>query len=211
MMDAFTKKPQPASEPRAATPARRPSREEAEAAVRTLIAWAGDDPARASLKDTPARVAKAYEELYEGYRLDAAEVLGRTFEDEGVYDDLVVVRDIPFYSHCEHHMMPVIGKAHIAYYPSDKVAGLSKLARVLDIFARRLQSQERMTAQVVAAIDEALKPRGLAIMVEAEHHCVTHRGAKAHGASTVTTQFTGAFRDDPAEQMRFLTLVRSGQ
>jgi GTP cyclohydrolase I len=154
---------------------------------------------------------RSYEELYSGYREDAAEVLGRTFEDEGVYEDLVVVRDIPFYSHCEHHMMPVTGKAHIAYYPSDKVAGLSKFARVLDIFARRLQSQERLTAEVVTAIDDALKPRGLAIMLEAEHHCVTHRGAKAHGASTVTTQFTGAFRDDPTEQVRFLTLVKGGQ
>jgi GTP cyclohydrolase I len=210
-MDAFTRKPPAAAEARPAAPVDRPSREQAEAAVRTLIAWAGDDPGRPGLKDTPNRVVRSYEELYSGYREDAAEVLGRTFEDEGVYDDLVVVRDIPFYSHCEHHMMPVTGKAHIAYYPSDKVAGLSKFARVLDIFARRLQSQERLTAEVVTAIDDALKPRGLAIMLEAEHHCVTHRGAKAHGASTVTTQFTGAFRDDPTEQVRFLTLVKGGQ
>ena len=211
-MDALTNKPaaQPESQPPSA-PVRRPSREEAEEAVRVLIAWVGDDPDRAGLRDTPQRFVGAYEELYEGYGLDPAAVLGRTFEDEGGYDDIVVVRDIPFYSHCEHHMMPFTGRAHIAYYPADKVAGLSKLARVVEIFARRLQTQERLTAEVIGAIDEALKPRGVAIMIEAEHHCVTERGARAHGAKTVTTQFTGAFRDDPAEQMRFMTLVKGGQ
>jgi len=207
-MDAVTRKPET---PEAAAAVRRPTRAEVEQAVRVLIAWIGDNPDRAGVRDTPKRVAAALEELYEGYRLDPAEVLGRTFEEDGGYDDMVLVRDIPFYSHCEHHMMPVTGRAHIAYYPSDKVAGLSKFARVVDIFARRLQTQERMTAEVVGAIDDALHPRGLAIMVEAEHHCVTRRGTRAHGARTTTTQFTGVFRDDPAEQMRFMTLVRGGQ
>ena len=207
-MDAVTRKPET---PEAVAAVRRPSRAEVEQAVRVLIAWIGDNPDRAGVRDTPKRVAAALEELYEGYRLDPAEVLGRTFEEDGGYDDMVLVRDIPFYSHCEHHMMPVTGRAHIAYYPSDKVAGLSKFARVVDIFARRLQTQERMTAEVVGAIDDALHPRGLAIMVEAEHHCVTRRGTRAHGARTTTTQFTGVFRDDPAEQMRFMTLVRGGQ
>ena len=207
-MDAVTRKPVAVE---ALSPVHRPSRAEVEEAVRVLIAWAGDNPDRDGVKDTPKRVAAAMEELYEGYRLDPAEVLQRTFDEDGGYDDMVLVKDIPFYSHCEHHMMPVTGKAHIAYYPGDSVVGLSKLARVVDIFARRLQTQERMTAEVVGTIDEALHPRGVAIMVEAEHHCVTRRGTRAHGALTTTTQFTGVFRDDPAEQVRFMTLVRGGQ
>ena len=185
----------------------RPTRAEAERAVRTLIAWAGDDPDREGLRDTPKRVAKAFEDFYAGYRHSAEDALERTFEDLGGYDDIVIVRDIPFYSHCEHHMVPFVGKAHVAYYPGDKVVGLSKLARVVDIFARRLQTQERLTSQMVAAIDETLKPRGIAVMIEAEHQCMTLRGVHKHGASTVTTQFTGVFRDDPAEQQRFLILV----
>ena len=207
-MDAVTRKPVITEAPAAVS---RPSRAEVEEAVRVLIAWAGDNPDRDGVKDTPRRVAAAMEELYEGYRLDPAEVLARTFDEDGGYDDMVLVKDIPVYSHCEHHMMPVTGIAHIAYYPSDKVVGLSKLSRVVDIFARRLQTQERMTAEIVGAIDEVLHPRGVAILVEAEHHCVTRRGARAHGAMTTTTQFTGVFRDDPAEQMRFMTLVRGGQ
>ena len=187
----------------------RPSRKDAEEAVRTLIRWAGDDPSREGLVDTPHRVTSAYKEFYAGYTQDAAEELDRTFEDVGNYDDIVVVRDIPFYSHCEHHMVPFIGKAHVAYYPTDgKVVGLSKLARVVEVFAHRLQTQERLTGDIVAAIDEALKPRGIAVMIEAEHQCMTLRGVKAHGAATVTTQFTGVFRDDPAEQIRFLTLIK---
>ncbi len=209
-MDAFTGKP-PSAKPAATEPVRRPTRDQVEEAVRVLIAWAGDNPDRDGVKDTPARVASAFEELYEGYGLDPAAVLERTFDDDGGYDDIVLVRDIPFYSHCEHHMMPFSGRAHIAYYPGEKVAGLSKLARVVEIFARRLQTQERLTAEVIGALDEALRPRGAAIMIEAEHHCVTHRGVRAHGASTVTTQFTGSFRDDPAEQVRFMTLVKGGQ
>ena len=209
-MDALLKKPAEATE----TPSdavERPSREAVEAAVRTLIAWAGDDPDREGLRDTPRRVAAAFEDFYVGYGQDPARELERTFEDLGSYDDIVVVRDIPFYSHCEHHMVPFVGKAHVAYYPNERVVGLSKLARVVDVFARRLQTQERLTGQVVAAIDETLKPRGVAVMIEAEHQCMTLRGAQKHGASTVTTQFTGIFRDDPAEQQRFITLVKGGR
>jgi GTP cyclohydrolase I len=210
-MDAFTKKTvEPLREFRAEEIVR-PSREEAEAAVRTLIAWAGDDPKRDGLIDTPRRVVEAYEEFYAGYRQKAGEQLDRTFEDIDRYDDIVLVRDIPFSSHCEHHMVPFVGKAHVAYFPTDKVVGLSKLARVVDVFARRLQSQERLTSEIVAAVDEALKPRGVAVMIEAEHQCMTLRGVQKHGASTVTTQFTGIFRDDPTEQLRFMTLVRGGK
>jgi GTP cyclohydrolase I len=206
-MDALTKKPARTG-PTTVAKVQRPSREAAEAAVRTLIAWAGDDPSREGLVDTPRRVLAAYEEFYAGYGQDPAEALERTFEDVGAYDDLVLVRDIPFYSHCEHHMVPFVGKAHIAYFPTESVVGLSKLARVLDVYARRLQTQERLTGDVVSAIDEILKPRGIAVMIEAEHQCMTLRGVHKHGASTVTTQFTGMFRDDPAEQQRFMTLVR---
>ena len=207
-MDALFKKPVVPVPAGAAL--ERPSREEAEAAVRTLIAWAGDNPARPGLVETPERVVDAYEEFYAGYGQSAEEPLDRTFEEIGTYDDVVVVRDIPFDSHCEHHMVPFIGKVHVAYYPTDKVVGLSKLARVVEVFARRLQTQERLTSEIVTAIDEALKPRGIAVMIEAEHQCMTLRGVRAHGASTVTTQFTGAFRDDPAEQIRFMTLVKGG-
>jgi GTP cyclohydrolase I len=209
-MDAFTEKAtqtKPAQETAASS---RPSREEAEAAVRTLIAWAGDNPDRAGLVDTPQRVVAAYEEFFAGYRENAADVLDRTFDDIDRYDDIVLLRDIPFFSHCEHHMVPFVGKAHVAYFPTDAVVGLSKLARVVDVFGRRLQNQECLTSQIVNAVDEALKPRGVAVMIEAEHQCMTLRGAQKHGASTVTTQFTGVFRDDPTEQVRFLTLVRGG-
>ena len=208
-MDALTTKPAKAG-PTIAAKVERPTREAAEAAVRTLIAWAGDDPSREGLVDTPRRVLAAYEEFYAGYTQNPAEALDRTFEDVGDYDDIVLVRDIPFYSHCEHHMVPFVGKGHIAYFPTESVVGLSKLARVLDVYARRLQTQERLTADVVAAIDEILKPRGVAVMIEAEHQCMTLRGVHKHGASTVTTQFTGIFRDDPVEQQRFMSLVRPG-
>ncbi|MDB5650166.1 MAG: folE [Hyphomicrobiales bacterium] len=186
----------------------RPSREEAEAAVRVLLRWAGDNPEREGLLDTPKRVVKAYEELFAGYSQDAGQLLERVFEDVQGYDDMVLVRDIPFASHCEHHMVPFIGKAHIAYYPSEGVVGLSKLARVVEAFARRLQTQETMTAQITDAIDTALKPRGIAVMIEAEHMCMSIRGVQKQGASTVTSQFTGVFRDDPTEQVRFYTMLR---
>lgn len=186
----------------------RPSREEAEAAVRTLIRWAGDNPDREGLLETPKRVAKAYEELFAGYAKDPAEILAKTFQEVSGYDDMVLVKDIPFHTHCEHHMVPFVGVAHIAYFPSEGVVGLSKLARVVDAYARRLQTQETMTAQIVGAIDEALKPRGIAVLIEAEHMCMSMRGIQKQGATTVTTQFTGIFRDDPAEQTRFLSMIR---
>lgn len=186
----------------------RPTREQAEEAVRTLIAWAGDDPTREGVLDTPKRVVKAYEEFYRGYNESPQDVLARTFEDVGGYDDIVIVRDIPFYSHCEHHMVPFTGKAHIGYYPVEGVVGLSKLARVTDVFARRMQTQENLTAQITDAIDDALQPRGVAVLLEAEHMCMSLRGVQKHGVSTITTQFKGVFRDDPNEQTRFLTLVR---
>ena len=189
----------------------RPTREQAEAAVRTLIAWIGDDPAREGVLDTPKRVVKAYEELYRGYNECPVQVLDRTFSETGGYDDLVLVRDIPFYSHCEHHMLPFVGRAHIAYVPIERVVGLSKLARVIDVYARRLQTQEHLTSQIVTAIDEILKPRGVAVMLEAEHMCMSMRGVQKNGVSTITTQFTGVYRDDPAEQVRFISLVRGAQ
>lgn len=187
----------------------RPSREEAEEAVRTLIRWAGDDPTREGLLETPKRVAKAYLQLYAGYEEDPAEVLSKVFEDVEGYGDMVLVRDIPFHSHCEHHMVPFYGKAHIAYFPSKGVVGLSKLARLVDVYARRLQTQETMTAQIVDAIEDALAPRGVAVMIEAEHMCMSMRGVMKSGSSTVTTTFTGAFKDEPAEQVRFFTQLRS--
>jgi GTP cyclohydrolase I len=189
----------------------KPSRAQAEEAVRTLIAYAGDDPAREGVLDTPRRVVDAFEELYRGYRECPVEVLDKTFSETADYDDFVLVRDIPFNSHCEHHMMPFFGKAHVAYRPVDRVVGLSKLARLVDLYARRLQTQEHMTAQIVTAIDEILRPRGVAVMIEAEHMCMSLRGVEKPGALTVTTQFRGSFRDDPNEQVRFITSVRSGQ
>ncbi len=210
-MDALVKSLRPAAvEDVSPTPVHRPSREEAEAAVRTLIAWSGDNPDREGLIDTPKRVVKAFEEFYRGYNERSEDALERTFDEVGGYDDIVLVRDIPFYSHCEHHLVPFIGKAHIAYFPSDGVVGLSKLARVVDIYARRMQTQEHLTTQITSAIDDTLKPRGVAVMLEAEHQCMSLRGIQKPGVSTVTTQFTGAFKDDPAEQVRFMTLIRTG-
>jgi len=189
----------------------RPSRSEAEQAVHTLLAYMGENTAREGLIDTPRRVVEAFDELFQGYRQCPAEVLNRTFGETAGYDDFVLVRDIAFTSHCEHHMMPFYGKAHIAYVPVERVVGLSKLARLVDIFARRLQTQEHLTAQVAAAIDEVLKPRGVAVMIEAEHTCMSVRGVAKHGASTLTTRFTGIFRDNHAEQARFHSMVRSPQ
>jgi GTP cyclohydrolase IA len=198
----------------AAVPApkpRRPSRAEAEAAVRTLISWAGDDPDREGLIDTPRRVARAYEELFAGYREDPNQSLERVFREVSGYQDLVLVRDIAFVSHCEHHMSPFFGKAHIGYYPRDGVVGLSKLARIVDAFARRLQTQEALSAQIIGAIEESLGTRGVAVMLEAEHTCMAMRGVRKPGASTVTTQFSGVFRDDPNEQTRFFNLLRGAR
>ena len=187
----------------------RPSEEEAMAAVRTLIAWAGDDPDREGLKDTPKRVIKAFREFFAGYDEDPREALSRTFEDVGGYDDIVMLRDIEFASHCEHHMVPFIGRCHIAYLPDDRVVGISKLARVLDIFAKRLQTQETMTAQIAHAINEQLAPRGVAVYIEAVHMCMSLRGVEKRNVATITTEFLGAFKDDPALQVRFLELVRT--
>jgi GTP cyclohydrolase I len=195
----------------APTPAKpRPSREQAEAAVRTLIAYAGDDPDREGLLDTPKRVIGAYEEVYQGYRESPAEVLDRTFSETGGYDDFVLVKDISFYSHCEHHMMPFYGKAHVAYMPVERVVGLSKLARLVDVYAHRMQTQEHLNSQVAIAIEEILKPRGVAVMIEAEHMCMSIRGVTKPGAMTVTTHFTGAFRE-AGEQVRFMTMLRGAR
>jgi GTP cyclohydrolase I len=190
---------------------KRPSREEAEAAVRTLILWAGDDPTREGLLDTPRRVTKAYGELFSGYGEDAEDILDRVFEEVEGYSDMVLVKDIPFASHCEHHMVPFVGKAHIGYYPSKGVVGLSKLARVVDVFARRLQTQETMTAQIADAIEASLRPRGIAVLVEAEHMCMSMRGVQKHGSSTMTTQYRGVFKTSPEEQVRFFQMVKAGK
>jgi GTP cyclohydrolase I len=189
----------------ASTP--RPSREEAMEAVRTLIAWAGDNPNREGLKDTPKRVVNAYKEWFRGYDMDPAEELSRVFEDVSGYDDMVILRDIDVESHCEHHIAPFLGTAHVAYLPTDKVVGISKLVKVVEIFAKRLQTQETMTAQIAEAIDEALKPRGSAIMIDAQHQCMSTRGVHHPDVSTITTQFTGEFKTNPALQDRFLKLI----
>jgi GTP cyclohydrolase I len=206
-MDAVVKsllerpQPQPNNLPLA-----RPTREEAEAAVRVLLCWTGDDPEREGLRDTPKRVVKAFEEFFSGYQDDATSVLSRVFEEVHGYDDVVLVRDIPFSSHCEHHMVPFFGM------PSETgVVGLSKLARLVDVYAKRLQTQEALTAQIIGAIDRHLRPRGCAVMLEAQHLCMSMRGVRKHGAETITAQFTGIFRDDPAEQARFLTLLRGSK
>jgi len=190
----------------AATP--RPTREEAEDAVRTLIAWAGEDPAREGLVDTPRRVVKAYEEMFGGYRERPGDALSRVFTEVEGYADIVLVRDIPFYSHCEHHLAPFFGKAHIGYYPRGGAVGLSKLARLVEIFARRMQTQEAMTSLIVNSIDKHLKPRGVGVLIEAEHTCMAMRGVKKQGSSTVTTLFTGVFRDSADEQARFFNMLR---
>lgn len=187
----------------------RPTQAEAEEAVRVLLRWAGDNPEREGLLDTPRRVAAAYGELFSGYAQEPEDVLGTTFEEVGGYDDIVLVRDIPFFSHCEHHMVPIVGKAHIAYLPNGRVLGLSKIARVVEIFGRRLQTQENMTAQISGAIDGILKPRGVAVMIDAEHMCMSMRGVQKQGSSTLTSSFTGEFKTNPAEQVRFMTMVRS--
>ena len=188
----------------------RPTREEAEAAVRTLIAWAGEDPDREGLIETPRRVVRAYEELFSGYRERPGEVLAKVFTEIEGYSDLVVVRDIPFYSHCERHLAPFFGKAHIGYYPTSGAVGLSKLARLVDIFARRMQTQEAMTSLIVKEIERRLKPRGVAALIEAEHTCMAMRGVRKLGSSTVTSEFTGVFRDNAAEQARFLRSLSQG-
>ncbi len=185
----------------------RPTPEEAMDAVRTLIAWAGDDPAREGLIDTPKRVINAYREWFRGYDQDPAEALSRTFEDVSGYDDMVVLRDIDVESHCEHHMAPFLGKAWVAYLPTDRVVGISKLVKVVEVYAKRLQTQETMTAQISDAIESALAPRGTAVMIDAVHQCMSTRGVHHPDVSTITTSFTGAFKSDAALQDRFLRLT----
>lgn len=203
-MDARAKQPQSAT---LVADYVRPTREEAEAAVRTLIAWAGDNPNREGLLDTPRRVTKAYGEFFAGYAQNPHEVLATTFKEVGGYDDIVLVKDIPFASHCEHHMVPFFGKAHIAYLPSDGVVGLSKLARLVEVYARRLQVQENMTQQIVDAVNEELEPHGAAVMLEAEHMCMSMRGVRAHGSQTTTLRFTGKFAEERDLQDRFFALI----
>lgn len=188
--------------------AQRPSREEALKAVRTLLAWAGDNPDRPGLIDTPKRVVDAYAEWFEGYDADAVKELSRTFEDVQGYDDMVLLRDIEVESHCEHHMAPFIGKAYVAYIPNEKVVGISKLARVVEIYSRRLQTQEVLTNQIADAIESNLQPRGVAILIDAEHQCMTTRGVHHRHVSTITTRFTGAFKSDAALKDRFLKLAK---
>ena len=185
----------------------RPTRAETEAAVRTLIAWAGDDPNREGLRDTPARVADAFEEYFSGYLLDPLDVLSRTFEETGGYDDLVMLRDIRVASHCEHHLAPFLGVAHVAYLPNGRILGLSKIARVVELFAKRLQTQEALTAQIAQAIETALRPRGVAVLIEAEHQCMSMRGVRQPGVKTITTRFTGALESDASYRDRFLQMV----
>ncbi|GJM02410.1 MAG: GTP cyclohydrolase 1 [Rhodomicrobium sp.] len=185
----------------------RPNQQEAEEAVRTLIRWAGDDPAREGLLETPKRVVKAYKEFFKGYTENAEEILSRTFNDVGGYDDMVMLRGIEMHSHCEHHMVPFIGKVHIAYMPNEKVVGLSKLARIVDTFARRLQTQETMTAQIASAIDAGLNTKGSAVMIEAVHQCMSMRGVQKSDVATITTRFTGIFKDDRDYRDRFMRLA----
>jgi len=188
-------------------PRPRPSREEAEAAVRTLLRWIGEDPDRPGLRATPGRVASAYEEWFGGYGQDPAEVLRTTFDETGGYDEVVLLRDVAFVSHCEHHLAPIVGRAHVAYLPDRRVVGISKLARVVDVFARRLQVQERMTAEIADAVQEVLEPRGVAVVVEATHHCMTTRGVDKPGSLMVTSRLTGMFRDDPSVKREVLALI----
>lgn len=185
----------------------RPSRDEAEAAVRTLLKWAGDDPAREGLLDTPKRVAKAYEDWFSGYSQDPVEYLARTFEEVEGYDEMIVLKDIRFESHCEHHLAPIIGKAHVAYLPTNKVVGISKLARVVEVFARRLQVQEKLTAQIANSIQDVLDPNGVAVVIEASHQCMTTRGVHKPGVTMVTSTMLGSFRRDPMTRRELLTII----
>ena len=185
----------------------RPTREQAEDAVRTLLRWAGDDPTREGLLDTPKRVTKAYADWFRGYDEDPVEMLQRTFEEVEGYDEMVVLRDIRFESYCEHHMAPIIGKAHVGYIPNGRVVGISKLARVVDAFAKRLQVQEKMNAQIAQVLMETLEPHGVAVVLEGEHHCMSTRGVHKPGVSMVTSTMLGAFRDDPATRKEFLSVI----
>lgn len=185
----------------------RPSRAEAEAAVRTLIQWAGDDPDREGLVGTPDRVVRSYEEFFAGYDVDPRDLLERTFEETDGYDEMVILRDIRLESYCEHHMVPIVGKAHVAYLPNERVVGISKLARVVEAFAKRLQIQEKMTAQIANTINEVLQPQGVAVVIEAQHQCMTTRGIHKPGVSMVTSRMLGVFRENPATRREFLAMI----
>jgi GTP cyclohydrolase I len=192
------------------TPGTKPSRAEAEAALRTLIRWAGDDPARPGLLETPARVARAFEEWFKGYDEDPEAILEKTFEEIEGYDEMIVLRGIPFESFCEHHMAPIIGKAWVAYLPSGRVVGISKLARLVDAYAKRLQIQEKMTAQIANAIQNVLRPEGVAVVIKAVHHCMTTRGVHKHGVDMVTSRMLGAFKDNALTRQEFMSVVNQG-
>ena len=189
----------------------RPTREEAEAAVRVLLRWAGDDPTREGLIDTPARVIRAYEEFFAGYALDPIALLERTFEETDGYDEIVLLRDIRLESHCEHHLVPIVGRAHVAYLPHRRVVGISKLARVVEAYSRRLQIQEKLTAQIANTIQQVLEPRGVAVVIEAAHQCMTTRGVHKPGVTMVTSRMLGAFRDDPTTRREVLAMIGSGR
>jgi GTP cyclohydrolase I len=197
----------PRKSPNGHVPRRRPSRSDAEAAVRVLIEWAGDDPDREGLKGTPNRVVRSYEEFFRGYDTDAVELLQRTFEETEGYDEMVVLKDIRFESHCEHHLAPIIGRVHLAYLPNHRVVGISKLARLVDVYARRLQIQEKMTVQIANTLAEVLQPKGVGVVIEAAHQCMTMRGVHKPGVAMVTSHMLGAFRDDPSTRREFLALV----
>jgi GTP cyclohydrolase I len=188
----------------------RPTQAEAEAAIRTLLRWAGDDPEREGLRDTPKRVAKSYSEFFRGYEQDPVSILERTFEEVEGYDEIVLLRDIRVESHCEHHMAPIIGRAHVAYLPDRRVVGISKLARVVDAYAHRLQIQEKLTAQIANTINDVLLPRGTAVIIEATHECMTTRGVHKPGVSMITSRMLGAFRDDPTTRRELMAMVGRG-
>ena len=192
---------------RAGRKVERPSRAEAEEAVRTLIRWAGDDPSRQGLLETPDRVVRAYEEYFQGYHEDPYELLQKTFEETEGYDEMVVLKDIPFSSHCEHHIAPIIGKAHVAYLPDHKVVGISKLARLVELYGRRLQIQEKMTSEIANTLQEVLQPKGVAVVIEAAHECITTRGVDKPGVNMVTSRMLGAFRDDASTRREFLAVI----
>jgi GTP cyclohydrolase I len=195
------------SKPARSRGAAKPNQTDAEDAVRTLIRWAGDDPAREGLRETPARVARAYKEFFRGYGVDPEGVLKRTFEETDGYDEMIVLKDIRFESHCEHHLAPIIGRAHIAYLPSKRVVGISKLARLLDVYAKRLQIQEKLTAQIANTLNDVLQPRGVAVVIDASHQCMTTRGVHKPGTSMVTSRMLGAFRTDASTRREFLAFI----
>ena len=196
-----------AQKPARSRAAAKPSQIDAEEAVRTLIRWAGDDPTREGLRETPARVARAYKEFFRGYGVDPVGVLKRTFEETDGYDEMIVLKDMRFESHCEHHMAAIIGRAHIAYLPSKRVVGISKLARLLDVYAKRLQIQEKLTAQIANTLNEVLQPRGVAVVIDASHQCMTTRGVHKPGTSMVTSRMLGAFRSDASTRREFLAFI----